>query len=71
VGIGCVVTLKDAKQKEIKYTILGAWDGDPKRNILSYQTPLANQLLGKKKGEFVELPPAQKWRIDSITRWTK
>ncbi|MDR2396968.1 MAG: GreA/GreB family elongation factor [Puniceicoccales bacterium] len=71
VGIGTVVTLSDSKGKDVKYTILGAWDGDPKKNILSYQTPRAVQLLGKAVGDAVELPSQQKLYVRNIARWTK
>jgi transcription elongation GreA/GreB family factor len=32
-------------------TILGPWDSDPARNVLSYLAPAANELLGKRKGD--------------------
>jgi len=37
-------------------TILGAWDSDPERGILSYQTAVAQALVQKKLGEHAELP---------------
>src|SRR6476469_8214554 len=41
VSIGTVVTLRDADSgEEETYTILGAWDGDPERAIISYQTAI-------------------------------
>lgn len=56
VGIGSVVTLLDEnKNKEITYTILGAWDSDPDKQIISYQTPLGKALLGKSPGDEIEL----------------
>jgi transcription elongation GreA/GreB family factor len=56
VSIGTVVRLRDvASSKEESYTILGAWDGDPKRHIISYQTAIGQALLGKKAGERVTL----------------
>ena len=42
VGIGSIVDLKEGSTgKKHQYAILGAWDSDPKNNILSYKTPLA------------------------------
>src|SRR5436309_3996440 len=39
VSIGTIVTVRDVTtNKEETYTILGAWDGDPDRHIISYQT---------------------------------
>src|SRR5204863_2680921 len=56
VSIGTVVTLRDSdSNKEESYTILGAWDGDPDRHIISYQTALGQALLGHKIGESVSL----------------
>jgi len=56
VGIGSVVKLLDEnKDNEITYTILGAWDSDPDKQIISYQTPLGKALLGKSPGEEIEL----------------
>ncbi|PYL83937.1 MAG: hypothetical protein DMF17_12170 [Verrucomicrobia bacterium] len=56
VSIGTIVTLRDSDSgKEEAYTILGAWDGDPERNIISYQTAIGQALLGHKSGEFVTL----------------
>ena len=38
-----------------QFTILGAWDGDPDRGIISYQTAIGQALLGHKLGEVVTL----------------
>ena len=56
VSIGTVVTLRDTEtNEEESYTILGAWDGDPERAIISYQTAIGRALLGRRLGEIVEL----------------
>jgi transcription elongation factor GreA len=56
VSIGTVVTLREAKsKKEETYTILGVWDGDPDRHIISYQTAIGQALLGHGIGEVVTL----------------
>jgi transcription elongation GreA/GreB family factor len=66
VAIGTIVTVRDknSKKEEI-YTILGAWDGDPDRHIISYQTAIAQALLGKKSGEPATLPNGE-FEIASI-----
>ena len=57
VSIGTIVTVRDkTSKKQETYTILGAWDGDPDRNIISYQTAIGQALLGKKAGEAATLP---------------
>lgn len=71
VNVGTKVTLQDDKGKDTVYVILGAWDGDPKKNILSYQTPLAKEMLGKTVGESVHVPDGQTLKIVSISRWDK
>lgn len=73
IGIGCVVKLKEGSSgKKHDYAILGAWDSDPENNILSYKTPLAQQLLGKQKGETASTRIAgneEEWTILNIVRW--
>jgi transcription elongation GreA/GreB family factor len=56
VSIGTIVRLRsDATNDEETYTILGAWDGDPDRHIISYQTAIGQVLLGHEIGESVSL----------------
>ena len=56
VSIGTIVGLRDSNSgKEETYTVLGAWDGDPDRGIISYQTAIGQALLGHKLGEVVTL----------------
>jgi transcription elongation factor GreA len=56
VSIGTIVTLRSAEtKKEETYTILGAWDGDPDRNVISYQTAIGQALLGHEVGETVSI----------------
>ncbi|MEL0098277.1 MAG: GreA/GreB family elongation factor, partial [Opitutae bacterium] len=73
VGIGSIVDLKDLGSGEkIKYTILGAWDSDPENNILSYLTPLAQSILGRKTGEEVQIDiegNQQSLEIEGLIRW--
>lgn len=57
VGIGTVVDFEytDTGAKET-YTILGAWDGDVEKNIVSYLSEIAKALIGKAPGEQTDLP---------------
>ena len=56
VSLGTKVTLKDAKSGEhLVYTILGAWDSDLTKGIISYQTAVARALLNHPVGEQIEL----------------
>jgi transcription elongation GreA/GreB family factor len=57
VSVGTRVVLKSTTDgKQETFTILGAWDSDPEKGIISYQTALASALLGKKVGEEADLP---------------
>ncbi|MDB6027917.1 MAG: GreA/GreB family elongation factor [Verrucomicrobiales bacterium] len=71
VGIGTKVVVTDlqAKAKET-FILLGAWDSDPDKNIVSYLTPLAQALFNKKPGEEVEFElegTKKQYRIETIT----
>jgi transcription elongation GreA/GreB family factor len=56
VSIGTNVTLRNAEtNSEETYTILGAWDGDPDRHIISYQTAIGQALLGHEVAETISL----------------
>jgi transcription elongation GreA/GreB family factor len=71
VSIGTIVTLRNVEaNNEETYTILGAWDGDPERHIISYQTAIGQSLLGHEIGEIVSLNTedgtAAEFRIVSI-----
>ena len=51
-----IVTLRNVDTNEEEtYTILGAWDGNPERHIISYQTAIGQSLLGHEIGETVSL----------------
>ena len=57
VSIGTVVDLTDiASGNDEKYTVLGAWDGNPELGILSYLTVIGQAMLGHRIGETIELP---------------
>ena len=55
VSIGTIVEAMDleANQTE-RFTILGAWDSDPEKGIISYLSPVAQSLLNRKVGDEVE-----------------
>jgi transcription elongation GreA/GreB family factor len=72
VSIGSIVELSgtDKSNPAATYTILGAWDGNPDKNILSYQTPLAQALIGRKVGDKVKVGE-QEYSIKGIKRWVE
>lgn len=70
VSIGTIVTAFDLEASVVEtFTILGAWDFDADKNIISYLTPVGQALLNRSVGEVVEfeLHGAQhRHRIDRI-----
>jgi transcription elongation GreA/GreB family factor len=66
VGVGTHVTLKDnSTSKTIEYVILGAWDFNEEKNIVSYLSPIAQAMLKKKVGQEIEFG-GKKYTIVSI-----
>ena len=56
VDIGTTVRVKNLDDgTEDKFTILGPWDADFERKILSYRSPIAQELLGKKENEEINI----------------
>ncbi|MEO0453029.1 MAG: GreA/GreB family elongation factor [Verrucomicrobiota bacterium] len=52
VNVGTIVTIRPSAGGETQtYTILGAWDSDPEKGIISYLTAVAQALMGKKEGD--------------------
>lgn len=52
VSFGTTVTIQDnIGNKEVTYTILGPWESDFEKGIISYLSPLGNELLNMKAGE--------------------
>ena len=55
VSIGTLVTATDLDSNKTEvFTVLGAWDFDADKNIISYLTPVGQALLNRKVGEEVE-----------------
>jgi transcription elongation factor GreA len=70
VSVGSVVEVRVASGATSRYTILGAWDGDPERHVISYKTPLGAALLGKRPGETAKVKTGtseESYSIVSIT----
>ena len=79
-GVTVVIETPDGEKI---YTILGEWDNDLERGIISSKTRLALNMLGKKAGENFELPGAGRSEVvfakireirplsDEIREWMK
>ncbi len=67
VTIGTRVMIRQQKSRESRvYTILGPWDVNMEQNIISYESPLAKALIGKKPGEEAVLD-SQRYRVEKIS----
>lgn len=56
VGVGCTVVLTDEQNNQIQYSILGPWDVDLSKGIISFLTPIAKTLINAAVGAVVTLP---------------
>ncbi len=68
VTLGCQVTIRTNDDKHV-YHLVGEWEANPMEKKISHQSPLGKALMGKKKGEVVEVDvPAGKlnYKILSI-----
>ena len=52
---GATVTLLDENDKPVRYQIVGQTEADAKSGRISYNSPLARALIGKKVGEEIEV----------------
>ena len=55
VVFGATVTLLDEDDKKIRYQLVGQQEADAKDGRISYNSPLGRALIGRKKGEEVEV----------------
>ncbi len=56
VGLGCKVKILDMDTKEeAEYFIVGSMEADPGKFKISNESPIGRALIGKKKGEIVEV----------------
>ncbi|MFL6259423.1 MAG: GreA/GreB family elongation factor [Thermoanaerobaculia bacterium] len=63
VRIGTRVQLSGARQRAV--TILGPWESKPEEDVISYESDLAKDLLGRKPGDQVSLG-GESWTIEKI-----
>ena len=57
----------EASGKVKEYYLVGAWDGDPEQNLISYKTKLGECLLGAKVGDSVDAPESGKLLVKEIS----
>ena len=70
VSIGTIVNATDLATNQAEhFTVLGAWDSDPEKGVVSYLSPIAQSLLNRKVGDEVEFEVhtvRHRHRIESI-----
>ena len=70
VSIGSKVKLRDIDAKQtVEYRIVGSAEANPAENKLSNESPVGKAIMGKKKGEIVEVSAprgARKFKIMEI-----
>ena len=70
VNVGTIAKVTDLLQQHPEaFTILGAWDSDPEKGVISYLTPVAQSLMNHKTGDEVEFEMdgvRKRFRIDNI-----
>lgn len=77
VTVGTIVSMKGEDGKAETYSILGAWDTDLDKGIISYLSVTGKALLGHEVGDEVELPSEEgsgagrKVTIESIEAYVK
>ncbi len=64
--IGCQVDLADDDGEISTYYLLGAWDGNPEKNYLSYRTRLGQALLNRQIGEVISMPNGSERKIVAV-----
>ncbi len=67
VGIGSRVTVQSG-DKKVTYTILGPWDADVEKNILAFQSKLAQSMVGAHVGDTFSFQ-GEEYRIVHIEPW--
>jgi len=66
VSIGTVVTVENKDEGgSDTYTILGAWDSDPDKKMLSYVSERAKTLLNQKPGDMVQMPTGKNGALEN------
>ncbi len=66
VVLGCIVKLVSDSGANKEFYLLGAWDGDPERNRISYKTRIGEVLINRKVGDKVQIPEAGSFTVQAV-----
>jgi transcription elongation GreA/GreB family factor len=67
VNIGTIVTLRDESGATREITVLGAWDSDPEKHIVSYLSEVGKALMGLAPGQSAEVRDAGTELMQTLT----
>ncbi|MCU0778470.1 MAG: GreA/GreB family elongation factor [Akkermansiaceae bacterium] len=67
VNIGTIVTLIDSSGAEVEMTVLGAWDSDPEKKLVSYLSEVGKALVGREPGESVQVRDETSETMQTLT----
>jgi transcription elongation GreA/GreB family factor len=66
--VGSAVTVKLNSGNEEQYFLVGAWDGHPDENIISYKTRMGQVMMHHKAGDQITLPNGTECVISKIEK---
>ncbi len=55
INVGVIVDFEGEDGSQVSYTLLGPWDANPDQHILSFQSKLAQAMIGRKVGEKIKI----------------
>jgi transcription elongation GreA/GreB family factor len=67
VNIGTIVTLSDSNATAEEVTVLGAWDSDPEKKLVSYLSEVGKALVGRTPGETVQVRDPATEQLRTLT----
>ncbi len=67
VNVGTIVTVSSPDGRTVTHTVLGAWDSDPDKRVVSYLSETGAALFHKKVGDTV---PIRDHDTDALDPWT-
>ena len=67
VNIGTIVTLTDAAGAEVEMSLLGAWDSDPDKKLVSYLSEVGKALIGRAPGDTVQIRDETTEQFQTLT----
>jgi len=67
VNVGTIVTLTDPSGATVEMTVLGAWDSEPEKKLVSYLSEVGKALVGRAPGETVQVRDPITEQLQTLT----